>query len=434
MTYVYGWASLQYQAWIRGNLTVSGAEAQTIVLYTDQVLELYVDDEHHFGGDVYDFRRAPLVLQLNPGPHQLDLRLVRDVRAMSGVGSPTIDVAIRAEVATPGLSAHSVLMPDCLNERNDFASSYGSVMVRNNHQHDLEVVALRPDADDVSITLVHGGSIRLVPGQTRPVAFEVTSNSDCPRSVSFDIKYTALGFSGPSAHTPAPNTTIKRKSIYEPHKITYLHPGGMVSKSVIQAPVGDAAIAPILLQLHGSGVDPEWPLVAESLASLHLHAWTVFPSGVTPWTGDDWHQWGFADVQAAVNALPAWIEYSSWTEGPAPALDSWMVTGHSNGGQGVWYTMTHQPDSVFAGAPVAGYSSIQSMCNFPARGYEDTNTFQTTCRTTYGNRWTHRYVLSLTAHLQPIGTNYWSRTCKASMYTLSMAGLMTMFQYSMLDL
>ena len=364
MTYVYGWTSLQYQAWIRGNLTVTSAEAQTVVLYTDQVLELYVDDEHHFGGDVYDFRRAPLVLRLDSGSHQLDLRLVRDVRAMSGVGPPTIDVAVRAEIVTPGLSAHNVLMPDCLIERDDFASSYGSVMVRNNHEQDLEVVGLCPSADGLSMTLVNSGPIRLVPGQTRPIAFEIRSDLSCPVSVSFDIQYKAVGDSGPSEHVSVTHTVIKRKSIYEPHKITYLHPGGMVSKSVIQAPVGRAATAPILLQLHGSGVDPEWPSVAESLASLNLRAWSVFPSGVTPWTGDDWHQWGFSDVKAAVRALPAWIEHNGWTGGPAPALDSWMVTGHSNGGQGVWYTMTHQPDSVFAGSPVAGYSSIQSMCTF----------------------------------------------------------------------
>ncbi|GAB7340785.1 hypothetical protein MBLNU457_7157t1 [Dothideomycetes sp. NU457] len=364
MTYVYGWTSLQYQAWIRGNLTVTAAEIQTIILYIDQVLELYVDGEHHFGGDVYNFRRAPLVLRLDPGPHQLDLRLVRDVRAMSGVGSPTIEVAVRAEITTPGLSAHNVLMPDCLTERNDFASSYGSVMVRNDHQQDLEIVALRPSGNNLSMTLVNNGPIQIVPGQTRPIAFEIESDSSCPKSVSFDIQYKALGDHDPIEHMTVTKTVVKRKSIYEPHKITYLHPGGIVSKAVIQAPVGEAATASILLQLHGSGVDPEWPSVAESLASLNLHAWTVFPSGVTPWTGDDWHQWGSADVKAAVSALPAWIERNKWTEGPAPALDSWMVTGHSNGGQGVWYTMTHQPDSVFAGAPVAGYSSIQNYVSY----------------------------------------------------------------------
>jgi len=379
MVAIYGWASLQYQAWIRGNLTVKGSGVQTVVLYTEGALELYIDGHHHFGGDLYQLRRVPLVLQLDPGPHQLDLRLVRDVRANGGIGSPKIDVSIRAGIATPGLSitADSVLMPDCLIERNDFASSYGSVMVRNDHNQDLEIVKLRPTKDNLSISIVNDRVIRIIPGQTRPVAFEIKSHSDCPESVSFSVQYKSVENNELSEHTQVITTAVRRKSILSPHKITYLHPGGIISKAIIQPPVwktemeddasnaktseSKAFLAPVLLQLHGSGVDPENPMVADSLTSLDLHAWTVFPAGVTPWTGDDWHQWGFYDVKAAVDALSTWIDRNKWSQGPIPALDSWMVTGHSNGGQGTWYTMTHQPDYVFAGAPVAGYSSIQSV-------------------------------------------------------------------------
>ena len=48
----------------------------------------------------------------------------------------------------------------------------------------------------------------------------------------------------------------------------------------------------------------------------------------------------------------------SWT-GPGVNLDAWYVTGHSNGGQGSWFTLTHSPDKVKAAAPVSGYSSIE---------------------------------------------------------------------------
>ena len=43
-------------------------------------------------------------------------------------------------------------------------------------------------------------------------------------------------------------------------------------------------------------------------------------------------QWGFADVEAAVAAIPGWIEAIGWN-GPGIDVDRWLVAGHSNGGQ-----------------------------------------------------------------------------------------------------
>ena len=31
-------------------------------------------------------------------------------------------------------------------------------------------------------------------------------------------------------------------------------------------------------------------------------------------------------------------------------------------GQGTWFVLSHQPDTVMAAAPVSGYSSIQGEC------------------------------------------------------------------------
>lgn len=70
--------------------------------------------------------------------------------------------------------------------------------------------------------------------------------------------------------------------------------------------------------------------------------------------------WGAADVQAAVDAIPAWMQAVGW-DGLGVSLDDWLVSGHSNGGQGTWFFLTHQPDKLIAAAPVSGYSSIESM-------------------------------------------------------------------------
>ena len=68
--------------------------------------------------------------------------------------------------------------------------------------------------------------------------------------------------------------------------------------------------------------------------------------------------WGFADIEGAIAALPSWIQLMSWT-GPLPSHDIAFI-GHSNGGQGTWFALTHKPDMVRAAAPVSGYLSIQS--------------------------------------------------------------------------
>jgi hypothetical protein len=83
----------------------------------------------------------------------------------------------------------------------------------------------------------------------------------------------------------------------------------------------------------------------------------VIPSGVTAWSGDDWRKlhlsdssydadpivdkWGFADVEAAIEAIPQWMKQIEWTR-QGVDMEKWVVSGHSNGGQGAWYALTHR--------------------------------------------------------------------------------------------
>lgn len=161
---------------------------------------------------------------------------------------------------------------------------------------------------------------------------------------------------------------LQNRRIHEPHKVTHLHPSGIVSYAMLRAPAENASCgaadlatsAPILLQFHGAGVDADNDMVAHALDPVRdLCAWVLFPTGVTSWSGDDWHNWGFADVQAAITAIPDWIEATAW-KGIGVNTEKWFVSGHSNGGQGTWYTLLHHPDKVFAAAPVSGYLSIHT--------------------------------------------------------------------------
>lgn len=41
--------------------------------------------------------------------------------------------------------------------------------------------------------------------------------------------------------------------------------------------------------------------------------------------------WGFADVEAGINAIPEWMEQVGWKR-QGIDLDKWVISGHSNGG------------------------------------------------------------------------------------------------------
>lgn len=203
-------------------------------------------------------------------------------------------------------------------------------------------------------------------GQTRPIVFNTTLTGNNTSSVHYAISYRAIN-SANQVHTLEISQSLTKGSIYSPHKFTFRHPSGIVSYAMLRPPSKNAtcegkqlAKLPIIIANHGAGVEASNPSISHSLESLQdLCAWVLFPTGVTPWSGDDWHNWGFADVEAAVASIPDWIRTVSWT-GPEVELDRWIMIGHSNGGQGTWYGLTHRPDRMMAAAPISGYASIQS--------------------------------------------------------------------------
>ncbi|KAK6003951.1 hypothetical protein QM012_008801 [Aureobasidium pullulans] len=364
---IYGWAALQYQGWARGHLHVNNEEPQTLTLATDNILEFYLDGQHHFGGDYYAFRRAPIVLHLKPGDHVIDIRLVRDVRVMGGVGSPNIDVHLEARASTKDLhtSADNALMPDMVNGR--LASMLGSIQVRNDHVHDIEIFAVSANDSSYFVWLLQPDDFRIVAGQTRPVSVAISCQTQCNPYLRIDIEYRVVGQGPSQASVLHVDQHFDERMSHEPLKVTFYHPGGMVSYAIlrppplnISCPLDSEGLLPVFLQFHGAGVEADNDIVRHALDPLtDLCAWALFPTGSTPWSGDDWHVWGFADVEAAIEAIPGWIESIGWN-GPGVNTKRWLVAGHSNGGQGTWYALTHRPDNVFAAAPISGYSSIQN--------------------------------------------------------------------------
>ncbi|KAF9883033.1 hypothetical protein FE257_004316 [Aspergillus nanangensis] len=256
---VYGWPALQFQAWMRGYLRLEEAAVgnQTVALYVNGILEFSINGKRHFGGDFYGYRNTPTIINLPPGEHVIDIRLIRDVRASGGIGepslSPTFEAQIRRELVT--VDKRSIMVPEL--SQGKLGSSWGSINVQNNMADNVEILSIKTSPSDVSL--------------------------------------------------PA-----------------------------------DSAQAREMLD-----------------GAYGICSWMLVPSGVTSWSGDDWHNWGFGDIQAAVDAIPRWAEKVGW-QGSHASLNDWIVVGHSNGGQGTWYISTHYPDKVRAAAPVSGYSSIEN--------------------------------------------------------------------------
>lgn len=142
---VYGWAAMQYQAWARGRLTIAANSARSIAFYADNVLEIWVDDDHHFGGDYYAYRRAPLVLHLNPGSHNIDIRMIRDVRVMGGNEAPETLIKLKAEGSKGSLALvqQKVLIPDIVD--GVLASPFAFVPVRNEGRNVIDILDVTTD-------------------------------------------------------------------------------------------------------------------------------------------------------------------------------------------------------------------------------------------------------------------------------------------------
>lgn len=368
MQQVYGWAALQWQGWARGYLTITSDEVLSYNLNLERILELRIDDEHYFGGDFYGFHKAPLLLRLSPGRHEIDIRLVRDVRSMGGItSSPSIDARLLLTRTTNALRQDSqVLYPDRVADwKGPLSSSYASVILRNDNDTDVFIHSLEASHNICQTQLVSPVPIRLMPGQSRPVAFQIDCIQGTSAYLSVDLHfgYYADAYNKYQHTLSVGILALPPVSMHEPQILTYLHPAGIVSYAVIRPPPPHCSAherLPVLLALHGAGV------IVDSAQSKHalddvadVCAWMLMPSGVTSWSGNDWHSWGWADVEAAVEAISAWIDKVEWS-GPGVDTMKWLVVGHSNGGQGVWYALTHHPDRIIAAAPVSGYSSIQN--------------------------------------------------------------------------
>lgn len=136
---------------------------------------------------------------------------------------------------------------------------------------------------------------RLAPGQSRPLAFRLFMLNPEVDNMSLRIAFKVKG-SSVLLHSDLISHTFLKHTIHEPHRLTFLHPGGVVSYAILRAPSVNAShglssdqALPVILSMHGAGLEAGSQQVRHMLDSVpDIAGWVLFPTGVTPWSGDDW--------------------------------------------------------------------------------------------------------------------------------------------------
>ena len=102
----FGWSGLQFQAWIRGSLHVHNQGRYGI--WIGNAIEFYLDKVYYDAGNLYDtdvvqFNRGGVFVNLAPGDHILEIRVVNDIRAFGGQLPPKVEVRIAMRQAIEDL-------------------------------------------------------------------------------------------------------------------------------------------------------------------------------------------------------------------------------------------------------------------------------------------------------------------------------------------
>ena len=138
--------------------------------------------------------------------------------------------------------------------------------------------------------------IAIAPGQSRPLACELVLSDRVTKNVTFVIEYSVEGET--QSRNLVVTSQLSTRGLHEPQRITFMGSGGAVSYAILRSPpVHSNSITrteqslPILVSLHGAGVDADSEQVRHTLdAASNLPAWVLFPTGGSFWCGDDWRE------------------------------------------------------------------------------------------------------------------------------------------------
>ncbi|KAF9985719.1 hypothetical protein BGZ75_002647 [Mortierella antarctica] len=403
-----GWAFNQYQAWARSSFTVPLVGKQSsdddglyaVAIQCENVGDFYVDDER-LSGDWYGYGLTRHTLRLAPGSkHTLSVRVVHEVRIFGGVILPPPS-KFRCELAVPSFpikedqeedsqdidgdcSSHSrTLMVQVVKEgyggyvamdavENILAGKYISIALRNVGPRSVLVKSVRvvKGSELLSASLANPGEpISLYPSVHRPIAIRLEGVPGAAvkfmdrntKELAFTLAFELQSGADIDRHNQRVVTgtlrtctlVIAQRKWGEPYKYTFLDFDGTVQYAAAIPPSHPTSnpldSAPVLVSLHGAGVEVDQSPFWLSEYKQRERTWIVLPTGRSPCLAN-----GLYGIPEHLKRLP----------GMRPDPERLLMAGHSNGGQGAWFMVTHFPDKAIAATPAAGYVNIKQYVPF----------------------------------------------------------------------
>ncbi|CAG8492394.1 12560_t:CDS:10, partial [Gigaspora rosea] len=381
----FGWAINQFQMWARGYFELLNSDLKDesdsipVLVQCQNIGDFYVDDRRLFG-DWYGYRKSWHVLYLRPGKHVINVRLVNEIRIFGGSIPPNTQFRCfirKLELSQVGAMVldRTVLVPDLVD--GFLAGNFISIAILNTQEKSwITVLQVNVINNNVNMTasLTCGKTIadskvgiRIAPSQQRNIKICLNIESKVPNGMplSFQLQFLVLSQTEKRIaywHKITEVISIRNKNFGDVYKFTFKDFDATVQYAMAIPPLGPCHPhkCPVLVALHGAGVETESEFWVNAY-KRQQSAWVLFPSGRTPW-GYDWHGPSLKNIQTTIKALEKFRPGVPKHQNSffLPDSDRLLISGHSNGGQGAWFFMTHFPDSVIAGTPAAAFTKIQS--------------------------------------------------------------------------
>lgn len=315
---VYGWAATQFDAWIRGYFQTD----------TDCIIRLNVRhspefflDGSRYEGDIYDLG-VPILLPVSKGRHRLDIRVVNEIRIFGFKQNPVAVIRVDAEMVKQQEVIYVKVdkLPDIIryNGKTKPASKFFSLQIDCLSREDVLIHAVSaPDG-----RLMGKLPIVLAACQSRRITLQM---DDFENMSEVEVHYETAGQRGTARVDPRFSLSIVDADC--PHIFTYLNSDGSLGRAVLRPPRdGSANSAPVMLALHGAGVEIANPAWKDVFAQSYLSAWIVQPD-CGRW-GDDWHELASLSIDSCLQSLVQWARMHSWQGASADILKI-LIMGHS---------------------------------------------------------------------------------------------------------
>lgn len=344
----HGWAALQFQSILRTTLVVpdTGSDSTPIQVDLIQGTEyafIPTRSPHApvkwYMGDIYDFSSSPSgsrgtsansnfarQLSLEPGEYTVLVRAMYEIRMFGDPGTgnvPTINLSFRVTLDKGEFEVVKGLrvVPDIVQGR--FMGDWMSVPIRlrDGLGSALTVMDVEVEGDLRAIVRVQmpSGPIDIQPGQIRPIPLQLIQNTALLIGdyQTFDLKFHIIhkGHYHPLSFS---HEVTSCRDATSPFTITFASPleppqgrePALASYAVVVPPkdldAGNKSPPPVILALHGAGVDVENRFWAEAMPKVP-GMWAVLPTGKNEW-GEDWHGGSMDDAWVARDAVPGILE------------------------------------------------------------------------------------------------------------------------------